>query len=495
MATVFNQNEEDENKAPTLGGGQSAIIGGQEQTPVQNVGQPKQAGSGRFQNLQKYITANQSGAQQMGQKVQGNIIGQANQLTQNVNQAGQNLQAGANAEIGRLNTEVTNNINQAVADPMSTANDQNKFNQFQQIRQGQNNQQNIGNLNQLQSDQQKVQDNSQATKSEQGRSNLLRQTYQVPNYSQGANRLDQLLLQSRPNDLRNITKETGAAAKVNNQQLEGIQKQRDIFNQQIGNIAQQKAQEANQAVQQAQNPVNQQIQQRIQETQAIEDARKAQYDKITNMLALGAKDEKGAVLSDQDAYTKATDELVKNNFLTPNLVSNMTEKQILHPAHDAEEITTALRDQGYKTLQTPTGQQWFDPNGNPFNPNAFYFYKTPTGEVKYDQNSSSTFNQYGARSADPLNADLDASAKRDLLRRYFTEQNAQNINRQGLANQEEKSRLNALNQLLGNVNEFSDSDQKYQAGSTAFDTDKLKKSVTSLLDERFKPLEKKAVKA
>lgn len=243
----FNQ----ANQTAQLASGQGSQIAPQsqpQQNAQQNPTQPKQAGSGRFQNLQKYIQSNQAGAQQIGQRVQSNVNKQANQVGEAVNQAQQNLQQSSGQEIGRLN-QGSDVINQAVANPTDYANNQDKFNQFQQLRTGQYQTQDIGNLANLQNKVQGVGDLANATQSEQGRAQLMRQTFNPQtNYSKSASRLDQLLLQSNPNNLREVSQTANQAAKQQKLNLEGLQGQKETYNQQIQDLVSQKQKEATQAV-------------------------------------------------------------------------------------------------------------------------------------------------------------------------------------------------------------------------------------------------------
>jgi hypothetical protein len=205
--------------------------------------QQKQAGSGRFQNLQKYITANQAGAQQIGQKVQQNVAGQAQKVTQNIGEANKQLMSGAQQELGRLE-QGKQAITQALETPSEYASDEEKFKQFQQYRKGESQAQDIQNLAQLQNQAANIGELSKATQSEQGRLGLLRSTFANKGYGQGASRLDQLLLQANPNNLRQLSQATKQAYSQQTGNIQSLQKQKEEYNKQIAEQATARQKEA-----------------------------------------------------------------------------------------------------------------------------------------------------------------------------------------------------------------------------------------------------------
>lgn len=227
----------------TSGGG--AFIDQQISSP-QGQAQPaqqKQAGSGRFQNLQKYITANQQGAQQIGQKVQQNVAKQAEKTTQDIGEANKQLIAGAGQEIGRLE-QGKEAITKALETPSEYAFDPEKFKQFQQYRKGESQTQDIQNLAQLQNKAANIGEMAKATQSEQGRLGLLKSTFANRNYGQGASRLDQLLLQSNPSNLRQLSQAAKQSSEQQTANLAALQKQQEEYNKQILDLTKQRQQEA-----------------------------------------------------------------------------------------------------------------------------------------------------------------------------------------------------------------------------------------------------------
>lgn len=243
----IQQQQNAEQAAPTqLASGGGAFIDQQTATPQSPQGQPvqqKQAGSGRFQNLQKYIQANQPGAQQIGQKVQQNVAKQSDKVTQNIGQANTQLISGANKELNRLD-QGKEAITKALETPSEYVSDADKFNQFQQYRKGISQAQDIQNLSQLQNQAAAIGEMSKASQSEQGRLGLLKNTFANKNYGQGASRLDQLLLQSNPNNLRQLAQSAKASHAQQVSNLQTLQNLRDKYNTDISNEATARQKEA-----------------------------------------------------------------------------------------------------------------------------------------------------------------------------------------------------------------------------------------------------------
>jgi hypothetical protein len=243
----IQQQQNAEQPAPTqLASGGGAFIDQQSAIPQSPQGQPaqqKQAGSGRFQNLQKYIQANQPGAQQIGQKVQQNVAKQSEKVTQNIGQANTQLMSGAEKELGRLE-QGKEAITKALEAPSEYASDEEKFKQFQQYRKGISQAQDIQNLSQLQNQASAIGEMSKASQSEQGRLGLLKNTFANKNYGQGASRLDQLLLQSNPNNLRQLAQSTKASHAQQMSNIQNLQKQQEQYNKQIAEQAAARQKEA-----------------------------------------------------------------------------------------------------------------------------------------------------------------------------------------------------------------------------------------------------------
>lgn len=182
-------------------------------------------GSGRFTNLQKYLQANKQGAQQVssqiGQNINKNITDKQQKAEQYYTQLGQNIdQANQTAQQGRgFQTQLQNlgstiqsaqqagfnerNAQQQNLNAINQFTESPDFQRFQDIQAGRAIDESLLSLqqqralNQAQQAQRLAQESQQMLGSEGGRFDLLRKTFgggMRPEYSQGQQRLDQVLL-------------------------------------------------------------------------------------------------------------------------------------------------------------------------------------------------------------------------------------------------------------------------------------------------------------
>jgi len=189
------------------------------QAPADNAN--KVAGSGRFQNLQKFIGANQGAGQQLGSKISQDITKNQQNVQNKIDTQQQNIKNAVEAEKTRMQS-AQGLVTQATQDASTfLGNDQNKQ-QLQSALSGQYQQQEVNNLPELQQNLQGLQQKAAQVGSEGGRFDLLRQNFGLPSYSRGAARLDQLLLQTAPDALNQIS---STAQKTSQQQtaLSGLQ--------------------------------------------------------------------------------------------------------------------------------------------------------------------------------------------------------------------------------------------------------------------------------
>lgn len=182
-----------------------------------------QQGSGRFTNIQKYVQAN-SGA---GQRIAGNIQNQfdknAQGVSQGIQQAQQQLEQKVNPLQQQLGEQGSQQLRAGFVDPNAVLQDQAKLGDFRNLQQGMGT--NIANVQgteqlrqqQLQAQAAGLAQTADLAGSEQGRFQLLRSALGSPGnaYSQGSQRLDQVLLQSQPNVSRNL--QAGLRGTVNQQ--------------------------------------------------------------------------------------------------------------------------------------------------------------------------------------------------------------------------------------------------------------------------------------
>jgi hypothetical protein len=289
-------NKEDEvksvastNAPQALSGSQQGAVGGQRVSNYSSGTPAGQQGSGRFTNLSKYIGANAGAGDQIGARIGDTFNSKLGQQTNEISEKNQKI--ATNIESGNkvINEEGTGfkqelgNIGQGLnkfnsmvdragfdeaakqAQGFATSP---KFSRFQTIQSGQAIDDNS--LNQSQADalasgnnlNKFTQDRLNKINSEQGRYDLMRDTYgNKQNYSSGNARFDQLFLQNSPtNVVGNLTNQfnqgnLNAAKQLENINLQGnnindlltkesglvgdLNKQaksnQDLFNSQLGN--------------------------------------------------------------------------------------------------------------------------------------------------------------------------------------------------------------------------------------------------------------------
>lgn len=256
MATVLDQNKDKDEQgngpqSVTPGQGGGPIMGGgmQGAQNSQAPASPKGTSSGRFTNIQKYLKANQGTdyAGQIGEKTEK----EASSVREGIEAAKNKAQESAQPELQRLQ-QAGSLTEQAINDPTAFAANQQNLSAFQQIRQGQYNPnvalENEGGLaNQAQG----IAGRAQMAGTEQGRFQLLRDQFgQTPgkNYSKGAQRFDQLLLQGQGGQLGQLAQRSQAAAQGTQDALSGAQQAVAGTKSQIEQMGQQAQQQAEQAL-------------------------------------------------------------------------------------------------------------------------------------------------------------------------------------------------------------------------------------------------------
>ena len=215
--------------APAGGSSAPAVgaSGGAQGTPAPSA---TPQGSGRFTNIQKYLNANKTGGQQIANNIQNKFGQQAGQVQSGLQNANTTL-ANKSGELNtQLGTQGQQQINQAFAKPEDYSGD--SLQQFQNLAGGMK--QNISNLadtealrqQQLAQQNAALQQTAQLAGTEGGRFELLRKTMGSPAYSQGVQRLDQVLLGAAPNVTANLQQNLNSAVNANTQGINDLQKNR-----------------------------------------------------------------------------------------------------------------------------------------------------------------------------------------------------------------------------------------------------------------------------
>lgn len=214
-------------------------------------GQPQQAGSGRFTNLSKYMSANQGAGERIGSQIQNQVNRNVDTKTSNISEQNQKVRQGIDQGRAQLNqgnqfNEQLTGINKGLSSfnnmedraGFDAASQQAQqftqapnFNQFQNIQAGQGVDENALNQGQGQvqvagQDLSKFTgDNINRIGTEQGRYELLRNRFAPGgrSYAAGNARLDQALLQNAPGNvigqMRNQFVDQNQASSVLNNQI------------------------------------------------------------------------------------------------------------------------------------------------------------------------------------------------------------------------------------------------------------------------------------
>lgn len=274
-----NQNQQSQGQNQSQGSPTSAAPvqnqqnSNQQQATPGSFNQNAPTNSGSYVNLQKYMNANQNFDQNQG-GFSGAVTGNINQQSQG---AQQNTQAAQNAfqtqAAGNFNAFAQNQpvVSQALADPSQfVQNNPQGAQQFQSVLNAQytgpSSLQNLSgtqNFANIQNQANAAQQSAQQTQSESGRMALLNQMYGGGgNYNQGAQTLDQMLLQNSPQAQQQFAQtqqQANAAVQGLNQAQSQSQGMAQSYTQQANQMAQNAQQQLTGAGTNLQNTINQQV--------------------------------------------------------------------------------------------------------------------------------------------------------------------------------------------------------------------------------------------
>lgn len=246
-----NQQQSQANNPVTMAGSGKAQPSSSGRVAGFSSGQPQQAGSGRFTNLSKYMSANQGAGERIGSQIQNQVNRNVDTKTSNISEQNQKVRQGI--EQGRAQLNQGNQFNEqltGINKGLSSFNNMEdragfdaasqqaqqftqapNFNQFQNIQAGQGVDENALNQGQGQAqiagqDLSKFTgDNINRIGTEQGRYELLRNRFAPGgrSYAAGNARLDQALLQNAPGNvigqMRNQFVDQNQASSVLNNQI------------------------------------------------------------------------------------------------------------------------------------------------------------------------------------------------------------------------------------------------------------------------------------
>jgi hypothetical protein len=320
---IIKQDDENEVKAPTVGApsGLSAPT-----TPA------KQASSGRFTNLQRYMSANQGN--QLGQRVVGNINKAAEQTKQQLQTGQQEFakQAGEAASAFQggqgIQEKIKSGAEGLTADEIAKA---------QAMRDASyKGPQELGNIQTLKSGAQNIGQSAASTASEAGRQNLLKTMFAKQGYNTGQQRLDQLLLQGAQPTLNQARQTAGKLSREVGQADIGARTQAQNLAAEAAGV--QKATRG--AIEGAVTGLEQDLAGSVSAANA---AREARYEKLRSAL------EKGTI-TDQDARALGLNLKVGENFLFDAAPETLLSKGATATAENVLSAQQAARVNALRQL-------------------------------------------------------------------------------------------------------------------------------------------------
>ena len=532
MAQLLNTDQDKEKQQPmesqpSLAGGQQASEIGGNQTPTpaapQQQGSSRESGSGsgmgqRFQNLKKYIEGNQGS--NLAQKVTGDIAKQQKQtaealkksqegLQQKVGQEQQRLQSGqklvgtgegdlnllggqGKAEMFTTNTPPpttvpTNDPTQTVTpqpqvteiepvepvQPEIKAPDFSEYGQtaeerlkaFQDFQVGKTRDIDFEDRFDRQQDIENLKRRTDLTQTEEGRFQLLRDVFKRPDYSTGQQRLDQLLLQASP-EQRELLNQYKDVTNPLQEQLSGIESQLQTDVTGLQQQAQGLAGNISEGLTGATNTFRQMLDTKV--GQEREDA----IQRFNQNL-----------------------EMIKNNQVTPELLTNLgvspeVAQEYAKDYNDFKDIKNTLTNYNIPSFDDYFAERVGGINIPQVSPNSFLINPEQAQVIKTKYNlpysidsiqklmsASDTYElrtaQYG--NGRKLNNPL-ASIRRKIknvdtdLASLMVEPNIGNITTEGVMNQGDVQRFQALSQLLGSQQPIDFVNQaRVQMGQTGMD--------------------------
>lgn len=334
----------------------------------------------------------------------------------------------------------------------------------------------INNIGDIQNQARDVQQLGQSVNNSGGRQSLLQRFIGGNQYTQGQQNLDNLLLGATG----------GANLQAAQQDTRGIVNQVNQADSNARALANQTASQnrsfadyTNQSIANAYDPQNAQLNDNLKNTQDAESAREAKVKALTDMLS---KD------NNPDTAKAAIKQLGDMGLINTNNSQTDAQKNM--------DPTSGL------TWEQGTGQSRYfpvkifrDKDGeyvNEVEPGKLIYSGGPNNGKEYhppgwnqgselDQwtNMITNLSKYNEKAPEQVNYNT-------ILQQAIQDNQAQNISRSGVANQNQASRLNALNQLAGRSQEFADPTAvgNYQGGSQGFNQDQALKAIRAITDPK-----------
>lgn len=278
----------------------------------------KHTGSG-FTNLQNIIGANQGN--QLGNTIGSGIQNQAGQVKSNLQNAQQ--QFNQQSQQNNFNNDNTKNYISGVLNNLNTTGqgpNAQDIQNFSMYRSGAYaGPKDLGDISTLQGQAQSAEQLGQATQSQGGRQALLQQFVGNPQYNQGQQRLDSLLL-GQGNNMQQLAQARLASTGLQNQVNQAQQGAQGVAQTYQG-YATDLSNQVKQQLQAAQDPWTQSLNQRAQQAQDIENQRVGETQKIRDILKQKGSAASGGPnagdLSDTQIASQALEEAAHAGYITP----------------------------------------------------------------------------------------------------------------------------------------------------------------------------------
>lgn len=398
----------------------------------------RQTGTG-FTNLNKLIGINQNN--KLGATIGSGLTQQIGQAKQGLGQANQAFQQ--ESQKNRLDTEANKQqVQNVLADP-TKATDQD-VNAFQTFRGGRyEGPQALANQDKLASQAQSAQTLGNLGQTAGGRQALLQRFVGGAGYNAGKQRLDNLLLgQTAAAPLREGRREAGLLSKETGKAIEGASQQ----GQYLANQARSFGEDVTNQVAGKNQENLASVDTNVAATQAREDARSALYEQIRQGLAKGGVRENAQNLGD----VRETD--IENL----NRIMGMASENNITQSGDSEKIQALINN-----LMTPAEKLYRRKTVNLGNDLGLGYGVGPS-ESGSTSSGGDIYSNLGIE---------------EVLGNAFKTSGAENINRQGLASDIERSKASALARLGGNQSIFGENDPRYKASGGAFDLNQASSDV------------------
>ncbi len=230
MSTEANFNTEEDDEQQLAGGAQPSggAVASSNPMSAPMGAQRDQSPSGR-PNIKQYLNANQGAGDRLGAGIQDKSQDLTNKFNTSLDQNRNELNTSSQPLEQKLGDQGKQFAQTAFKDPSALLAQQDQVSEFQKL-QGGGYQQDIGGLqnqfntqkSMLQQDAGKIQGQANLAGSENGRFELLRNTFGKPTYTAGQQKLDQLFLQAQPGANKALQASLGGMATQATEGLTGL---------------------------------------------------------------------------------------------------------------------------------------------------------------------------------------------------------------------------------------------------------------------------------